>query len=300
MAQVVILAPVGGILLSKSSNPTQFQAIRKSLCVLRRDIQQMAVQSLDGGFGKGSDAVKVKEESDDQESHQESSGVVAGASWPKVEQEIEEEIKEEPEEDQEAHEKTPAKRRRLARKDMQGQEMSIKKEADLKVKEEPEVKVKEELGDGHEILPELGSMEAAAIWQQVKKEIKEEMQQEMGYAVIPDSAFAERVVKKEPKEEPDSTASCKRRRMTRKGQPSKKCIKEEVKVKKELGENSQKKSERTGAATTESDTLWLKVEKKIKQELLQEDAERSAGAASAGSATTKSHQFLEEGCLLNH
>ena len=265
----------------------------------------MAVQSADGGFDKGSDPLKVEEESDDPESHHEGLGVVAGASWPQVKQEIKEEIKEAPEEDQEEVAETPAKRRRLTRKDMQGQEMSIKKEVDVKVKEEPvklepKVKVEEELGDGHEILPELGSMEAAAIWQQVKKEIKEEMQQETGYAVIPDCAFAEQMVKKEPKEDPDGTRACKRRRLTQKGQSSKECVKEEVKVKKELGESRHTHAERTGAATTESDALWLKVEKKIKQELSQEDAVRGAGAASAGSGTTTSQQFLEERCLLNH
>ena len=265
----------------------------------------MAVQSLGGGFGKGSDPVKVEEESDDQESHQETSGVVTGASWPQMKQLKQEEIKEEPnDQGQEGLPKTPAKRRWLSRKDMQGQEISIKKEVDVKVKEEPvklepNVKVKEELGDSHEMLPELGSMEAAAIWQQVKKEIKEEMQKEMGYAVVPDSAFAEQMVKKEPKEDPDGTVASKRRRLTRKGQPPA-SVKEEEKVKKELGESRHTHAERTVVATTASDAFWLKVEKKIKQELSQEDAVRGAAAASAGSDSTRSQQSLEEGCLLNH
>ena len=260
----------------------------------------MVGQSVGGGFGKGSDPVKVKEESNDQESHHEVSKVMASSSCPHLKQEIQETITEEPnDQGQEGLSKTPAKRRWLSRKDMQGQEISIKKEVDVKVKEEPvklepNVKVKEELGDSHEMLPELGSMEAATIWQQVKKEIKEEMQQEMGYAVVPDSAFAEQMVKKEPKEDPDGTVASKRRRLTRKGQSSKECVKEEVKVKKELGESRHTHAERTGAATTESDAFWLKVEKKIKQELSQEDAVRGAAAASAGSDTTRDQQ---ERCL---
>ena len=252
----------------------------------------MAVRSAEVGVGRGNDPMKVKEESDDQESHRKGSRVVADASWQQVKQEIEE-----------AEDgggggpaKTPAKRRRLTRKDMQ---IPVKREVDVKEPVKQEVEVKEELGDSHETLPELGSMEAAAIWQQVKKEIKEEMQQEMGFAVIPDSAFAEQIVKQEPKEEPDCTVASKRRRLTRKGQPSKEStakmtgpafVKEEVdcevRVKKEFVDSP-------GLGKVEPDALWLQVSQKIKEELGQSDLAAASGAAPTAHFGVKKEQVAD-------
>ena len=252
-------------------------------------MRQMAVESVTEGHGKEQFSAPVKDECGDQESHHEL----------QVKQEIEEKIKEEPEEDQEGSSKTPAKRRRLTRKDMPGFQ-SIKKEVDVKVKEEPvkqEVEVKEELGDSNEILPELGSVEAAAIWQQVKKEIKEEMQQEMGFAVIPDSAFAEQIVKQEPKEEADSTVASKRRGLTRKGQPSKESTVKttafvkteadgEVRVKKELIDSP-------GLGKVEPDAFWLQVSQKIKEELGESDLAAASGAAPTAHFGVKNEQVAD-------
>ena len=252
----------------------------------------MAVESVTEGHGKEQCSDPVKDECGDQESHHELH----------VKQEIEEEIKEEPEEDQEGSSKTPAKRRRLTRKDMPGLLSSVKKEDEMKVKEQlvkQEVEVKEELGDSYDTLPELGSMEAAAIWQQVKKEIKEEMQQEMGFAVIPDSAFAEQIVKQEPKEEADSTMASKRRRLTRKGLPSKESnakitgpafVKEEVdgevRVKKELVDNP-------GLGKVEPDAFWLQVSQKIKEELGESDLAAASGAAPVANLRVKQEQVAD-------
>ena len=248
-------------------------------------MRQMAVEYMTEGHGKEQCSDPVKDECGDQKSHHELH----------VKQEIKEKIKEEPEEDQEEPSKTPAKRRRLTRKNMPGFQ-SIKKEVDVKAKEEPvkeEVEVKEELGDSYELLPELGSMEAAAIWQQVKKEIKEEMQQEMGFAVIPDNAFAKQIVKQEPKEEADSTVASKRRRLTRKGLPSKEStakitgpafVKEEadgeVRVKKELFDSP-------GLGKVEPDALWLQLSQKIKEELGQSDLAAASAAAPTANLRVK-------------
>ena len=254
-------------------------------------MQQMAVESVTEGHGKEQCSDPVKDEHGDQKSHHELH----------VKQEIEEEMKEKPEEDQEGSSKKPAKRRRLTRKDMLGFQ-SVKMEADVKAKEEPvkeEVEVKEELGDSHEILPELGSVEAAAIWQQVKKEIKEEMQQEMGFAVIPDSAFAEQIVKQEPKEEADSTVASKRRRLTRKGLPSNEStakitgpafVKEEVD-----GEVRDKKElfDSPGLGKVEPDALWLQVSQKIKEELGQSDLAAASGAAPTAQFEVKKEQVAD-------
>ena len=265
-----------------------------------RAMQQMAE---DHGKEQCSDPMKVKEECDDQKSHHELSVLEAFAPWQQVKQEIKDEIQDEPEEDQEGLSKTPAKRRRLTRKDMAGQ-TPVKKEVDVKVKEEPikqemEMQVKEELGDNHEILPELGSAEAAAIWQQVKKEIKEEMQQEMGFAVIPEIAFAEQRVKEEPKEDPDGTVASKRRRLTRKGQPNKestakwtgpasvkKEVDGEVRVKKELVDSP-------GLEKVKSDALLLQVSQKIKEELGQSDLAGASAAAPTARFPVKKEQVAD-------
>ena len=297
VAQVVILRPVGGILLlaSESNHNHSWWCWQAQLPYIHRHMRQMAVESVTEGHGKEQYSDPVKDECGDQESHHEL----------QVKQEIKEEIKEEPEEDQEGFSKTPAKRRRLTRKDMPGLLSSVKKEGDVKVEEQvvkQEVEVKEELGDGHEILPELGSMEAAAIWQQVKKEIKEEMQQEMGFAIIPDTAFAEQIVKQEPKEETDSTVASKRRRLTRKGQPSKKSSEKQIgpaSVKEEAdGEVSVKKElvDSPGLGKVEPDALWLQVSQKIKEELSQSDLAAASGAAPTAHFSVKREQVADVRC----
>ena len=295
VAQVGILRPVGGILLlaSESNHNHSWWCWQAQLPYIHRHMRQMAVQSVTEGHGKEQYSDPVKDECGDQESHREL----------QVKQEIEEEIKEEeePQEDQEEPSKTPAKCRRLSRKDMPGLQ-SVKREVDVKVKEEPvtqEVEVKEEFGDSHEFLPELGSMEAALIWQQVKKEIKEEMQQEMGFAVIPDSAFAGQIVKQEPKQEADSTLASKRRRLTRKGQPSKESFEKqigpafvkqeadgEVRVKKELVDSPE-------LSKVEPHALWLQVGQKIKEELGESDLAAASGAAPTAHFRVKKEQVAD-------